>query len=355
MFRNAPPSALSAVTLARHAMNTRFEIVLHGLDPVRLRAAAEEALAEIERLEDRMSFFRPSSEIARINRRAGLEPVRVTPEIFGLLQLAQTLHRESGGTFDITIAPLLRCWGFRAGTGAIPSPEVVAEAKAQVGMDFVLLDARSRTVRFARPGMQIDLGGIGKGFAIDQAVEILREAGVSNALLHGGTSTAFAFGRNVDGQPWKIGIPRPAEQWDAPAAAVSGGPPESGHIFYHGEESDASSATPPLKLLAAVSLDNASLSLSAVWGRFFREGRRVFGHVLDPRTGEPVTGAVLAAVVSPSATETDALSTALLTLGAGGLDAITALRPGLQALVVEEQDGRSLVSARGIGIYADAR
>lgn len=343
------------VTLARHAMNTRFEIVLHGLDPVRLRAAAEEALGEIERLEDRLSFFRPSSEIARINRRAAFEPVRVTPEIFALLQLAQRLHRETGGAFDITIAPLLRCWGFRAGTGAIPTPEALAEARAQVGMDFVALDERTFTVRFTRPGMQIDLGGIGKGFAIDEAVEILREAGVPNALLHGGTSTAFAFGRNLDGQPWKIGVPCPAEEWNQPFPASSDTPPEPGRIFHHGDSSDAPANTHREKLLAAVSLENSSLSLSAVWGRFFREGRRVFGHVIDPRTGEPVTGAVLAAVVSPSATETDALSTALLTLGAGGLDAITALRPGLQALVVEEQDGRALVSARGIKIHADAR
>lgn len=346
---------MPVVTLARHAMNTRFEIVLHGLDPVRLRAAAEEALGEIERLEDRLSFFRPSSEIARINRRAAFEPVRVTPEIFALLQLAQRLHRETGGAFDITIAPLLRCWGFRAGTGAIPSPEALAEARAQVGMDFVALDERTFTVRFTRPGMQIDLGGIGKGFAIDEAVEILREAGVPNALLHGGTSTAFAFGRNLDGQPWKIGVPCPAEEWKQPFPAGSDSPPEAGHIFHHGDSSDAPANTHPEKLLAAVPLENSSLSLSAVWGRFFREGRRVFGHVIDPRTGEPVTGAVLAAVVSPSATETDALSTALLTLGAGGLDTITALRPGLQALVVEEQDGRALVSARGIKIHADAR
>ena len=340
------------VTLARHAMNTRFEIVLHGLDPVRLRAAAEQALDEIERLEDRMSFFRPSSEIAQINRRASLEPVRVTPQIFDLLRLAQTLHRETSGAFDITIAPLLRCWGFRSGIGAIPSPEALAQAMAQVGMSFVVLDESSRTVRFARPGMQIDLGGIGKGFAIDQAIQILREAGVPNALLHGGTSTAYAFGQNVDGQPWKIGIPRPAKGWNGPSAAAFG-PAEPAQIFHHGEEGDGS-ATPLEKLLAAVPLEDTSLSLSAVWGRFFRNGHRVFGHVLDPRTGEPVNGAVLAAVVSPSATETDALSTALLTLGPEGLDTMMTLRPGLCALVIEERHGRPLFSTRGIALETDA-
>ena len=345
---------MPVATLARHAMNTRFEIVLHGLDPVRLRAAGEEALAEIERLEDRMSFFRPSSEVARINRRAAFEPVRVTPEIFRLLQLAQRLHRETGGAFDITIAPLLRCWGFRTGAGVIPAPEALAEARAQVGMEHVVLDERTFTVRFNRPCMQIDLGGIGKGFAIDQAVEILREAGVSNALLHGGTSTAYAFGCNVDGQPWKIGIPCPAEEWDRPSpVGSSDGAPADGRIFQHGD-SDGSPEAAPEKLLAAVPLEDASISLSAVWGRFFRNAERIFGHVLDPRTGEPVAGALLAAVVCPSAAETDALSTALLTLGAGGLDTVTALRPGLRALVVGEQDGRPMVRTRGIEIHTGA-
>jgi thiamine biosynthesis lipoprotein len=215
------------------------------------------------------------------------------------------------------------------------------------------LDERTRTVRFTRPCMQIDLGGIGKGFAIDQAIQILREAGVTNALLHGGTSTAYAFGRNEDGLPWKIGIPRPAEQWDSPTAAASGAAAEPSQIFYHGEEGDSTSA-PPERLLAAVPLENASLSISAVWGRFFRHGHRVFGHVLDPRTGEPVHGTVLAAVVSQSATETDALSTALLTLGVEGLDTMTTLRPGLQALVIEERHGRPLFSTRGIALQADA-
>ena len=341
------------VILARHAMNTRFEIVVHGLDPVRLRAAAEEALDEIERLEDRMSFFRPSSEVAQINRRASMEPVRVTPAIFDLLRVAQTLHRETGGAFDITVAPLLRCWGFRSGVGAIPSAEALAEARGQVGMEFVVLDTATRTVRFSRPGMQIDLGGIGKGFAIDRAVEILREAGVPNGLIHGGTSTAYAFGRNMDGDAWKIGIPFPADKWNTPAGAGGGGD-EPGQMIYHGEDLDGRSVAAPEKLLAAVPLENASLSLSAVWGRFFLREHRIFGHVLDPRSGEPVTGAILAAVVLPSATETDALSTALLTLGLDGLDTLTTLRPGLQALVAQERHGRPLFSTRGISLEATA-
>src|SRR3989442_10292235 len=101
---------MATVAVARQAMATRFEIVLHGGNPVALRAAGEEALAEIARLEDQLSLYRPSSEIAHLNARAAREPVKVSPALFALLQHAQQLHRESGGAFDITVAPLVRCW-----------------------------------------------------------------------------------------------------------------------------------------------------------------------------------------------------------------------------------------------------
>ena len=121
-------------------MATRFEIVLHGENPAALRAAGEEALRLIDELEAQLSLFRPGSEIAHLNARAALEPVRVTPGLFALLQQAQKLSEESGGAFDITIAPLVRCWGFMGGEGRLPLPEEVAKARAKVGMPLVLLN-----------------------------------------------------------------------------------------------------------------------------------------------------------------------------------------------------------------------
>src|SRR5208282_81828 len=130
---------MASVTLACHAMATRFEVVLHGDNPAALRAAGEEALRMVEQLEGQLSLFRPSSEIAHLNTRAAREPVRVTPGLFALLQQAQKLHDESGGAFDITIAPLVRCWGFMGGDGRMPRPEEVAEARVKVGMGLVHL------------------------------------------------------------------------------------------------------------------------------------------------------------------------------------------------------------------------
>src|SRR3974390_2540959 len=128
---------MALVTLARHAMATRFEMVLQDKSPMALREAGEEPLEEIERLEAQLSVFRPTSEIAHLNARASQEWVRVTPRLFGLLEGARALNEERGGAFDITIAPLVKCWGFMGGPGRMPSEKEIAEARARVGMHLV--------------------------------------------------------------------------------------------------------------------------------------------------------------------------------------------------------------------------
>ena len=316
LHRPMPP-----VTVACHAMATRFEIVLQGENAPALRAAGEEALRLVEELEAQLSLFRASSEIARLNARAAREPVRVTPGLFALLQQARKLHDVSGGAFDITIAPLVRCWGFMGGDGRFPRPEEVAEARAKVGMRLVQLNPDDFTVQYAREGVMLDLGAIGKGYAVERAAEVLREAGVTSALLHGGTSTVQAIGQPPGEEFWKIAIETPSPSPDAPPT-----------------------------LLATVPLKDEAMSVSGVWGNSFQVGGRTFGHIIDPRTGEPAIGTVLAAVVLPSATETDALSTALLTLGSTGHERIASLRPGMRTLVVSEFGGQLSVEAKGIQV-----
>ncbi len=302
-------------------MATRFELVLHGDNPIALRAAGEEALDEIDRIEGLLSLYRNTSEIAHLNARAAREPVRVSPPVFRLLEQARRLSEETRGAFDITIAPLVRCWGFMGGTGQMPSSEAVDEARAKVGMHQVELKASDFTVHFAREGVMLDLGAIGKGYAVERAVEILREDGVTSAILHGGTSTVCAIGSPPDADAWKVAIERPAE-------------------------GDGDGA--PASLLAVVTLRDEALSVSAVWGRSFQTADRTYGHVIDPRTGQPTEAALLSAVALASATETDAFSTALLTLGPEGLQSITALRPGMRSLVAQRWGEEITTSARGI-------
>jgi len=275
------------VTLSLDAMATRFEIVLHGADPARLRAAGEEALEEICTLDRQLSLYRPDSDISRINARAARHPVKLDPRLFRLLQHASEISRATDGAFDITIAPLMRAWGLAGGDGHVPSEAQLAEARARVGMDLVHLDESDFTVAFEREGVEIDLGAIGKGYAIERAVETLTQNGVESALIHGGTSTIYAIGTIPGGEPWRVGIQKPS---------------------------------PEDTLLRTVELRDGSLSVSASHGKSFVHEGREYGHVIDPRTGRPSDCAVLAAVWGPSPAETDTLSTALLALGEPGLD-----------------------------------
>lgn len=289
-------------------MASRFELILVGENAVWLRAAGEEALGEIERLDAQLSIFRESSEVSRINARAAASPVQVEPRLFALLRDAYRLYEETGGAFDITVAPLMRAWGFFRAAGRMPSPDQVATARAVTGMHLVHLDENERTIRFERPGVMIDLGGIGKGYAVDEALGLLREAGVEHAFLHGGTSTSAALGTDEVGSPWQVAIPYPeaAEQ-----VGFSEGDP-----------------------LAVVSIVDRSLSVSAVWGKAFVFEGQTFGHVLDPRLGRPVDGAILTAVTSESATEADALSTALLVEGRRCGELVSAMADRGRALLL---------------------
>ena len=297
-------------------MATRFEIVLHGGDPSALRAAGEEALDEIDRLEAQLSLYRPGSEVARLNAQAHERAVRVTPGLFRLIERARDLSSATQGTFDITVAPLVRCWGFMGGTGSMPEDAAVQEARALVGMHLLELDADQFTVRFTRPGVMLDFGAIGKGYAVDRAAELLREAGVTSALLHGGTSTAFALGRLPNGALWKIAVTSPTNE---------------------------SAALP----VAAVELEDESLSVSAVWGRAFRAGGKSYGHIIDPRSGRPAEHARLSAVVLRSATETDALSTALLT-APELMPLLIGQRPEMRCLVVSGSEEAPQIAAHGL-------
>jgi thiamine biosynthesis lipoprotein len=299
------------VRLALKAMATRFEIVLVGEEDTYLRAAGEAALREIRTVDRRFSFYNPRSELARLNRRAATEPVRVAPDLFALLETALSLTAETEGAFDPTVGPLMRCWGFYRGTGAMPTPEALDAARAVSGASHVILDSGSGTISFDRPGVELDLGGIGKGYAIDEAVRSLRENGIRDALVHGGTSTVYGLGRSWESAPWRVAI------------------------------------SDDKRFLGTVELSDDSLSVSAPSGKSFESKGERLGHVIDPRTGRPTRGAAVAAVTTGTATRSDALSTAALVLGAQA-DLLSARDPGLGIAVWARSDDEALSYSSGL-------
>jgi thiamine biosynthesis lipoprotein len=258
------------------------------------------------------------------------------------------------------------------GSGALPSPEQIAEARAQVGMQHVVLDDKRFTIRFDRPGMMIDLGSIGKGYALELATETLIEAGVQNALVHGGTSTVCAMGRPLGGEVWKVGIDAPPPDEDgekrsgeqegrtggskSKSKSKSKKSSQGANGLDNGRKQPPEQAThppgisEPTRPLAIVELKDEALSVSGVHGKSFRAHGRTYGHVIDPRTGVPAQGALLAAVVLPSAAETDAFSTALLLGGLAGHDQVNHLRDNMRTLVLERnsETGQLVMAGKGM-------
>lgn len=313
--------------LACEAMRTRFEVALadEGQRTEGLRAAGEAALNEIAEVEARLSPYRTDSDLYAVNASAADRPVRVEARTLSFLQEARRLTQSTDGAFDLTVGPLVQMWSHHGDSeqgGTVPEEQALQEVLTRVGMESnVLLDEHETTVRFTQPGVSLHPGAIGKGYALDRAVTLLREeTGVRRALLHGGTSTVCALGEPTDTpEGWRVAI---------------GHPQQAGKM-----------------LATALLRDGLSLSVSAVHGRTFYAAGKRFGHVLDPRTGLPVEKNLLAAVVAPSATETDALSTALLVLGEGGLSLLSArfAQAAGYLLVSEEPERQGSLRVTALG------
>lgn len=284
-------------------MGTEFQVLLCGEDPDYLAEVAHHALDEVERLEEQLSHYRPDSDICDLNLWAQYRPVILEPGLFSLLQRAVRLSDITEGAFDPTAGPLVKCWGFFRGQGRMPDAEAIAEARARVGSALLEMDPEGRTVRYRQEGTEIHLGAIGKGFAIDAMVGILREYGVRAALLHGGGSTIYGLGAPPGEEAWEVGIRDPRNEANR---------------------------------LGVVRLRDRALSTSGDYEQFFEaEGRR-YSHILDPRTGWPAQGIWSAAVTADNATDTDALSTAAFVLGVEGTRSLVDRCPGVGAILVPD-------------------
>src|ERR1051325_9458087 len=177
-------SAPVLLRFARKAMATTFEVIL-PFDAPSAADLAQAALDEIDRLETQLTAYRDTSEISKLNAQAAHQPVRVETNLFELLTLAEHLHRETEGAFDISVGALIKTWGFFRRQGRVPTPEERAAVRERIGMQHVVLDAAKQTVQFRRLGIEINLGSIGKGYALDRAASLVRQP-APNVLLHGG-------------------------------------------------------------------------------------------------------------------------------------------------------------------------
>jgi FAD:protein FMN transferase len=302
---------LHTIVVGREAMGCRFEVVFNAGEVAEATELGCEALDLVDAIEDRISIYRPASELAAVNAVAG-NWASVSPDTFALLEEARRLHEATAGGFDIAAGPLVRAWGFLERRGQTPNPEELTAALAASGMRQLELDSESRRVRLAVAGGELNPGAIGKGWAIDRAIAGLERAGVPSVLVHGGQSSVRAIGTQgsiATGRGWKVGLRHPLRAG---------------------------------RRLATITLADRALGTSGSGTQFFVERGRRLGHILDPRTGLPAEGVISATVLAPSAAEADALATALYVLGEAGLERILAAGDGVAAALVLPGDAGGL-------------
>ncbi|MBI3207526.1 MAG: FAD:protein FMN transferase [Candidatus Solibacter usitatus] len=248
------------------AMGSVYSVVAYGEDRGKLMAAADTAFEEVRRLDRMMSNYRVDSELSRVNREAYNAPVPVSDEMFRLLAICQEYHRESDGAFDISVGPLMKTWGFYKGSGHLPHRAEIRGVQRRIGFGKVRLDALNRTVRFDEEGMELDPGGVGKGYAVDKMADILKRARIPAAFISAGSSSIYAFGAPPGEKGWKVSIRHPRNL---------------------------------AKGVADIELRDMSLSTSGTSEKFFRAEGRIYSHIMDPRTGYPAKGMLAVSVLAP--------------------------------------------------------
>jgi len=255
------------------AMGSAYSVAVYGEERTRMEEAVDAAFAEVHRLDEMLSNYNPESEVSEVNHTAAERPVAVTPELFDLLSACVKYSRESDGAFDITVGPLMKVWGFYKGTGRLPHRAEVRAALDRVGYRNIVLDGANRTVQFARSGVELDPGGIGKGYAVDRMIEVLKQYGIRTALVSASGSSIYGLGAPPGEKGWKVQIRDPKDQ---------------------------------SKSVAEVYLKDESMSTSGNYEKFFRAEGKIYSHIMDPRTGWPAQGVLSVSVVAPRTLDSEA-------------------------------------------------
>jgi thiamine biosynthesis lipoprotein len=283
----------------------------------------------VDQLESQLTVFRDESEIKRINRTAHLEAVNVEPRLFDLLELAAQIYRDTGGAYDITSGPLTKLWGFFRRQGSVPDTTELAQVMEHVGMQHIELDRAGQTVRFLMPGVEINLGSIGKGYALDRMAELLLEERIEHFLLHSGNSSVLGRGGSQEsGARGQESRGVEAETGTLTPALFQKERETGGwwiglrHPLY------------PERRIGEVCLRNRALGTSGGGTQFFIHDGRRYGHILDPRTGQPAENTLSTTVAAPTAAEADALATAFYVMETADSIAYCRQHPGISAVIM---------------------
>lgn len=281
-------------------MGTAIRVELWHADRRAGEAAAAAVMAEMHRIDRLMSPFKRDSELSRINREAVKGPVIISKELYSLVSRSLDFSRQTRGAFDITFSSVGYLYDYQRQTK--PSEREITEALPNIDYRHIVLDPARRTIRFARSGVRIDLGGIAKGYAVDRGIAVLKQRGVTHALVSAG-GDSYVLGDHR-GRPWMIAVRDPRERAQA---------------------------------VAVLPLTDRAISTSGDYERYFEADGQRYHHIINPRTGRSASDVRSVTIIGPETTTTDALSTGVFVLGVERGLAVVDSMPGIEAIIVDAQ------------------
>ena len=282
---------------SHQAMATTFEAIVQYEDESYAQQAARAAFDEVDRLEGELSRYLENSDVARINHLPVYQPLLLNLDTFECLKISAQMYEETKGAFDVTVGFLVDCWRDKDKNPRTPSPEELAFAREHTGVHLILLDEPTHAVALIKSPVRVDLGGVGKGYAVDRMAEMLREWSLDRALIHGGFSSVLALDAPHSAKGWPVTLSHPNNR---------------------------------NRTLARLELERVSVS-----GSGLEKGR----HIIDPRRGEPVRGATATWSIAPDATRADALSTAFMVMAPSEVEQYCSEHPQVRGLLTVPEVG----------------
>jgi thiamine biosynthesis lipoprotein len=301
-------------------MGTFARVVAVAVDSNTAKGCIEAAFAEIEKVEKLMNYHKSDSEISELNREGFARAVKVSKSTYEVLEKSVKFSKLSGGAFDVTIGPLVDLWHSAEEANSLPADAELQQARSKVGYDKLILDANEESIRFAVEGMRVDLGGIAKGYAIDKAIEAMQKGGTIGGMVDIGGEIR-CFGSPLEGQnKWRIGLQDPDKAKDGFDAGT------------------------PLLVL---NLTDAAVATSGHYRRFVTIGEKKYSHIVDPESGHNSESLASVTVICPSATDADALSTAVTVMGKEKGLALIKTMPETEAILITSAPKKKIIKTGG--------
>lgn len=293
---------------SRLLLDTVVDIQVLSSDEQRANQAIAAAYAEMQRIEELFSRYQEGSQIFSLNKNAGIESVAVSSEVRDMLQRAKEYGLLTDGLFNVTIGALVDLWGIGTEHERVPSENEIRQTLPRINLAALELD-QTQNVSITQPGVSVDLGGIGKGYAIDRAWQTLKDQGIEKALINAGGNIR-CLGTRADGKPWRIGIRHPRQEG----------------------------------ILGVIEVTEKAVATSGDYERYFVKDGIRYHHILDPRTGKPAQGCQSVTILAPTAEMADALSTSVFLMGVDAGMRFIETQEGVDAMIVGN-DGKAVFSS----------